>query len=90
MRVRKSKRVETFFEHAHDEALRAMKKFPYPNPSLAALMEEVGELAQALLEKQEPYLIYAEAKQVAAVACRIAIEGDPQFTKQVAGRMVVL
>lgn len=79
MRVSKAKRAAIFFEHAHMETIQAMKKFPQPNPNLAALMEEVGELAQAFLQGQEPYRIYAEAKQVAAMACRIAIEGDPQF-----------
>lgn len=78
----KSKRAQVFFEAAHMETLIAMKKFPQPNPNLAALMEEVGELAQAFLQGQEPYRIYAEAKQVAAMACRIAIEGDPQFKQK--------
>lgn len=85
MRVSKSKRAEIFFEQAHMEAMHAIKKFPQPNPNLAALMEEVGELAKAFLEGEESYRIYAEAKQVAAMACRIAIEGDPQF-KQLMGK----
>lgn len=85
MKVTKAKRAQIFFEAAHAETMLAMKKFPQPNPNLAALMEEVGELARAFLQGEEPYRIYAEAKQVAAMACRIAIEGDPQF-KQLMGK----
>lgn len=56
---------------------RAVTKFPSNKHLLAALMEEVGELAKALLEGDEEY--YLEAIQVACVAIRIATEGDPSF-----------
>lgn len=46
---------------------------------LAALMEEVGELAQALLERQSTGEIRGEALQVATVALRIFEEGEPEF-----------
>ncbi len=88
MKVTIRKRAEIFFEAATMETVIAVKKFPQPNQNLAALMEEVGELAQAFLQGEEPYRIYAEAKQVAAMACRIALEGDPQFPQKMnrAGR----
>lgn len=63
----------------------ARRKFPKPNPNLAALMEEVGELARALLERRDMAQVYGEAVQVAAMACRCALEGDPQFQKQTNG-----
>jgi len=70
---------ETFLKHVKQEATRAAKAWPYPNPNLAALMEEVGELAQAMLQ-QKPYAErYSEAVQVAVMAMRCALEGDPQF-----------
>ncbi len=64
-----------------EEANNACGKFPYPNPNLAALMEEVGELAQAMLQGKPQSEIYGEAVQVAAMALRCALEGDPQFEK---------
>lgn len=72
---------ETFILALRMELNRAQKKFPYPNPNLAALMEEVGELAQAFLLNKTPIEIYNEAVQVAAMAARCALEGDPQFKK---------
>ena len=75
-------RLNVFSEEVVSEVLRAEAKFRYPNPNLAALMEEVGELARAMLEKKPDSHIWQEAVQVAAMAARCAIEGDPQFTKR--------
>lgn len=61
------------------EILRARTKFPGNALLLAALTEEVGELAQALLQRQGPERVTAEALQVATVALRIAEEGDATF-----------
>ena len=63
------------------EALKAQRKFPQPNPCVAALTEEAGELARAILHRREKKPmnysdIYGEAIQVAAMAFRIALEGD--------------
>lgn len=69
----------------------ARTKFPSSNLSTLALMEEVGELAQAVLKHaaavtsgQHETRIDArkgelrrEAVQVAVMAMRIALEGDP-------------
>ena len=65
------------------ELARAREKFPQQGAfvTLAALMEEVGELAQAVLQKQfEPdrgrtYAdILREAQQVAVMAMRLALD----------------
>jgi hypothetical protein len=60
-----------------DEVVRARRKFPDPeNPNFAALVEEVGELAKAMIEKLTPEEIRSEAVQVACMAIRIIEEGD--------------
>lgn len=60
------------------ELVRAREKFPNNELLMAALTEEVGELAKALLS--EPWKnVVAEAVQVAAMAIRIAEEGDSTF-----------
>lgn len=62
-----------------DELGRARRKFPGNRHLLAALMEEVGELAQAFLQRQGKPHIQKESLQVACVAMRIFAEGDPEF-----------
>lgn len=57
------------------EVLRGRKKFPGNRFMLAALAEEIGELAEAMV-KGDAEAIHREALQVAAVAIRIAEEGD--------------
>lgn len=61
------------------EAKKARAKFPMPNKNFAALSEEVGELAKALLEEPVEN-VRAEAIQVATMAMRVATEGDPSIT----------
>jgi Thymidylate synthase complementing protein len=68
-----------FSREVAQEVSRARRKFPSSNLSLAALCEETGELAQCLLQSQPPARIFAEATQCAAMAQRIAVEGDPSF-----------
>ena len=67
------------------EVGRARGMFPMPHKPLAALGEEVGELNKALLDmdvdKATTIDVFKEAVQVAAMACRVAIEGDPQFPR---------
>jgi NTP pyrophosphatase (non-canonical NTP hydrolase) len=65
-------------ELAH-EVVRARGKFQTNRFLLAALTEEVGELAQALLQRQPRERIEREALQVAVVAMRIYEEGDATF-----------
>ncbi len=47
---------------------------------MTALTEEVGELAKALLD-EEWSRVQLEAIQVACMAARVAIEGDPTLIK---------
>lgn len=61
------------------EIVRARTKFPGNAKLLAALTEEVGELAQAMLQRKPIAEIVKEALQVACVAVRIAEEGDSDF-----------
>lgn len=65
----------------------ARGKFPGSTHQLAALMEEVGELAQAMMEhdrdgSQTVQEVLREAVQVAAMAIRVAAEGDENFVYQ--------
>ena len=62
-----------------DEVARARAKFPDNRHLLAALTEEVGELARAYLDAEGPNRVRAEAIQVACVALRISEEGDSAF-----------
>jgi hypothetical protein len=71
-----------FSREVVQELARARRKFPSPNLALAALTEETGELAQALLQREPPARIWAEATQVAAMAQRVAVEGDPSFERR--------
>jgi hypothetical protein len=65
------------------ELVRARAKFPGTTNVTVALAEELGELSKALLDhsygKGENDAVYAEAVQVAAMAQRVAEEGDPSF-----------
>lgn len=62
------------------EVARARTKFPQATHTLAALIEEVGELAQAMIERMRGNATYeaarAEAVQVACMAIRIIEDGD--------------
>ena len=81
--------VFEFLNEVADEIERATALHPGPNPNLAALTEEVGELAQALLTARAVvndlarchpaywHDVRTEAVQVATMALRIVLEGDP-------------
>lgn len=77
--------VGEFLAAVNQEVARAREKFPSSRLSMAALTEEVGELAQAMLKvaagKWPKERIQEEAIQVAAMAVRVATEGDPSFTQ---------
>lgn len=60
------------------EYTRVLAKFSDPSCSMTALTEEVGELAKALLD-ESPERIQDEAVQVAVVAIRVALQGDPSI-----------
>ena len=61
------------------EVMHARLKFPKSRFLLAALMEEVGELAQAILQGKDRDEIEKESIQVAALGIRICEEGDSSF-----------
>lgn len=65
-----------FFADVAREVDRARAKFPKPDALLTALTEEVGEVAKAMLDESAAH-VRAEAIQVAAMALRLALEGDP-------------
>lgn len=67
-----------FFMDVATELLKARDKFPSSLACTVALTEEVGELAKAMLD-ESPERIYHEAVQVAAMAVRCALEGDPSL-----------
>lgn len=75
--------AEAFLVEVLAELRRAQAKFPDSVLSLAALMEEVGELAQAMLKvragKWPAERVREEAIQVAVMAMRVALEGDRSF-----------
>ena len=68
--------IQKFMKDMQTEALRAVEKYPAPNPNVAALAGEMGEACEAM--NKEPFAnVYAECVQVAVMAARLAIEGDP-------------
>lgn len=74
---------QNFLNDIRREIGRARAKFPGTNLVLAALTEEVGELAKAMLKRRAGKMtnndVWNEAVQVAAMALRCAVEGDPSF-----------
>lgn len=76
---------ENFIYCMSAENAGARNKFPDTKNMLAALTEEVGELAKALLDhgygKGSAANVYKEAVQVASMAMRVALEGDKDFPK---------
>lgn len=78
--------TQNAFDDLSTELRRARREWPDNGHLLAALMEEVGELSQAMLQQQhEPSKgitadkIYMEAIQVAVMALRVCTEGDSTF-----------
>ena len=67
-----------FLLNVEQETLLAIKKFPEPWGLMTALTEEVGELAKALMDESSDR-VWKEAVQVAAMALRVAVEGDPSL-----------
>ena len=66
---------DEFIEAVRAELVRARTKFPTNDVLMTALTEEVGEVAEAIMDKPRREVIL-ECVQVATVALRIAVEGD--------------
>jgi len=71
--------LRTTLDAVAAEVIKGRLKFPGGKALLPALMEEVGELAKALLQKRPKDEWQMEAIQVACVAIRIVEEGCPEF-----------
>lgn len=69
------KEVGEMLGEIREELARARAKFPGRNLTLVALMEEVGELANAAMDKPREQ-VYREAIQVAVMAMRVWLDGD--------------
>jgi len=67
--------TDQFLAEVRAEIARARSKFPNNDLTMIALTEEVGELAKALLDESAER-VRSEAVQVAAMAARVAIDGD--------------
>lgn len=70
--------VSLLLVDVREELERARQKFPDNRHSLTALMEEVGELSKAMLDESR-WRVRDEAIQVAAMAIRVALDGDRSF-----------
>jgi len=79
-----------FLNDVAEEIDRARKKFPINTHMHAALAEEAGEVANALLERgyrrdqtelleQLDHNVWKECVQTAAMALRVAVDTDPSF-----------
>jgi len=84
-----------------DELAKARKMFPEGRHLLAALNEEQGEVANALLErdyltdplaepKDHDLHVWEECVQTATMALRLAVEGDPSFKYEPPDYMVFI
>jgi hypothetical protein len=67
--------LDEFLAEVRAEVTRAQAKFPANRLATVALMEEVGELAKALLD-ESPDRVRSEAVRVACMAFRAGVEGD--------------
>jgi len=77
-KVREINRHNALIGDIEAEVRYAREKFPGDEVTFAALVEEVGELATALIEESSDR-IRKEAIQVAAMAIRIVLDGDCSF-----------
>jgi len=76
-----------FIQALSNELDKARTKFPNNKHQLAALSEEFGEVANALLERdycdslplEHNRHVWNECAQAAAMCMRVAVEGDASF-----------
>lgn len=67
--------VQTLLDEIVSELERARTKFPGDRVTFLAFIEEVGELAKALIEESDDR-VREEAVQVAVMAMRVILDGD--------------
>jgi cell division inhibitor SulA len=65
-----------------EEVIRARDKFPSNRFLFLALIEELGEVARAVLQKKPEHEVRLEWIQVAAVVVRLLEEDDPTIHGQ--------
>lgn len=79
----RSPALTKFLADVEREVQGAQRKFPGNLDKIAATAEEFGELAQAMLHHKRgigPAAdVYAEAVQLAGMACQLALGGDSAF-----------
>jgi hypothetical protein len=78
-RWREAKQLDAFLEEVRAEAMRARRLHPGNAGTGYALAEEYGELAKAILDEPAAN-VRMEAVQTAAMAARMAIDGDSLVT----------
>ncbi len=66
---------------------RARKAFPTTAHMTVALVEEVGEVARALLQGKPAGELRRECIQVAVMAIRVMEEGDADFGREAGGKL---
>lgn len=67
-------------QDVYTEITRGVESYPDASGLMVALMEEVGELARAMMTQSRDS-VRSEAAQVAALAVRVAIDGDPTLAE---------
>ena len=67
--------TQKFIEAVSEEIKKARAKFPHNDVQMIALVEEVGELAKALMDESNEN-VWKEAVQVATMALRVAVDKD--------------
>lgn len=75
-------KLEIIMSCVEHEIYNARQKFPGSTDMIIALMEEVGELAEAFLqtkEKAKDTSVFREAIHVIATVIRLVQEGDDNF-----------
>jgi hypothetical protein len=77
--------VDAFLAEVRAEIIRARTKFPGSRVMTVALAEEFGELAKAALDEPAAN-VRVEAVQTAAMAARLAIDGDASLVDWRASR----
>jgi hypothetical protein len=82
--ARQNELADLFVEHVTAEIAKARAKWPNNTDTLAALTEEVGELTQAIFHHEQGIVsaaqVWREAVYVAAMALRVATEGNAEMS----------